>query len=181
MSAFQSSIRRESGRTPLSLLAMSFFFCLLTNIVVAKELTGRVVGVLDGDTIDVLADETSLFRIRLSGIDAPEKGQPFGQAAKALMSKLAFQKTVIVTWRKKDRYGRLVGKVEHAQTDLGLEMIKAGLAWHYKKYQSEQTKADSAQYGQAEREAQISMRGLWTEKEPIAPWDYRAGGRKPKV
>lgn len=143
----------------------------------SNELMGRVVGVLDGDTIEVLRDDKALFRVRFAGIDAPEKTQPFGQVAKKMMSELAYKKDVVVTWRKKDRYGRIVGKVEHGGADLGLAMIREGLSWHFKKYQSEQSKSDRKKYSDAALEARADRIGLWSDTEPIAPWDYRAGKR----
>ena len=89
------------------------------------ELVGRVIGVADGDTITVLGSNRVQHRIRLAGIDAPEKSQAYGQ-----VSKLEYHKT--------DRYGRTVGTVLVNGRDVNLEQIRAGLAWHYKQYQGEQ-------------------------------------------
>ena len=111
----------------------------LQSTVLAAELEGQVVGVLDGDTIDVLTPTKTQVRVRLAGIDAPEKGQAFGTVAKKELSDLVFGKPVTVEWRKKDRYGRTVGKVIVNGVDANLKMVEAGLAWHYKHYAREQS------------------------------------------
>ena len=140
------------------------------------ELVGKVVGVLDGDTLDVLSSQKDLHRIRVSGIDAPEKGQAFGQASKRTMSEMAFLKIVTVTWRKRDRYGRIVGKAEVGGKDVGLAMVQNGMAWHYKQYQSEQDRYDRTAYSNAELTARAAKKGLWSDAVPIAPWDFRKSG-----
>jgi endonuclease YncB( thermonuclease family) len=103
---------------------------------------GRMVGVSDGDTITVLDDARSQHKIRFAGIDAPEKGQPFGERSKQSLSAIVFQKRVEARCHKKDRYGREVCTVFTSVRDVGLEQIRAGMAWHYKDYQHEQTTQD---------------------------------------
>lgn len=147
----------------------------------ANQLTGKVVGVLDGDTLDVLSPANVSYRVRLTGIDAPEKSQPFGQSAKQLLSELAFARPVTVTWQKNDRYGRVVGKAEVAGKDLGLTMIANGLAWHYKQYQAEQVAKDRALYNDSEIQARSTRKGLWSEPDPTPPWDYRKGSALSKT
>lgn len=139
----------------------------------AESIEGRVVGVTDGDTVKVLTAGNVQERIRLAGIDAPERSQPFGQVSKQHLSDQVFERTVTVEWDKRDRYGRLVGKILVAGQDANIEQIRSGLAWHYKKYASEQTPEDRAAYGLAEQEAQEAARGLWSEPAPTAPWDWR--------
>ncbi len=147
--------------------------CLLVaQLSFAAELTGLVVGVSDGDTITVLVDKTP-YKIRLAGIDAPESKQAFGQASKQHLSALVYKKTVAVLWDKKDRYGRTIGKVMFEGTDVCLEQIKAGLAWHYKRYASEQPAQDRADYAAAEDRAKSERIGLWSDARPTAPWDWR--------
>ena len=116
---------------------------LLSNLAVCgvsaeTVLEGRVVAVADGDTLTVLDAQQKQHKIRLLGIDAPEKAQPFGQKSKESLSLLAFQKQVQVRSSKKDRYGRTVGQVFVGNTDVCLEQVKLGMAWHYKAYQREQ-------------------------------------------
>lgn len=143
----------------------------------AYELAAKVVGVLDGDTIDVLTPAKERVRIRLAGIDAPEKSQPFGNVAKQKLSDLVFGREVIVVWNKKDRYSRVVGKVLVNGADADLQMVASGLAWHYKKYAKEQSTSDQFEYSVAEITAREQRLGLWNDRDPIAPWDYRGQQR----
>lgn len=140
---------------------------------VAHELKGRVVGVTDGDTLTLLVNGHEQYKIRLMGIDAPEKRQAYGQRSKEQLAALAFDRSVTVEFDKKDRYGRLIGKVRVAGRDANLDMIEAGLAWHYKQYQSEQTVADRASYAHAESRARMQQLGLWKEPDPVPPWIFR--------
>lgn len=157
----------------LALLAL-----LLVAIPVhAQTLYGRVVGVTDGDTVKVLDGSNQEHKIRLAGIDAPERKQPFGQKAKQHLSDLVYGKDVEVEWHKQDRYKRLVGKIFVRGRDANLEMVKAGLAWHYKKYQGEQSYEDRQAYARAEEDARIHRRGLWADPSPIPPWEWRRGVR----
>jgi len=154
------------------LLSLTFI-----NSVVAATLTGKVIGVLDGDTIEVLDSSRHPHRIRLAGIDAPEKAQPFGQGSKQNLSDLVFGKQVEVDEGKADKYGRTVGKVSINGADANLAQVKAGFAWHYKQYASEQNAIDRALYSTAEERARSSGTGLWRDPKPQAPWDWRHGGK----
>ncbi len=139
----------------------------------ADILLGHVVAVSDGDTITVLDDSKQRHVIRLMGIDAPEKAQAFGQKAKQSLSELVFDRNVSVTWFKKDRYGRTVGQVHVDATDVCLEQIKRGLAWHYKQYEREQSVEDRSRYADAEKEARIARDGLWADSNAIEPSKFR--------
>lgn len=132
-----------------------------------------VVGVTDGDTVTVVDDSQRLWKVRLAGIDAPEKRQAFGQQSTEALTKRLFGQQVIIEAGKADRYGRTVGKVMLSGRDVNLELVSAGLAWHYKKYQREQSIEDRASYESAEREARLHGLGLWQQADPVAPWDYR--------
>jgi len=136
-------------------------------------LQGTVISVLDGDTIDVLDDAKTTYRIRLKGIDAPENGQAFGNASRENLATLVARKNVTVEWQKLDRYRRIVGKVMLNGDDICLEQIRSGLAWHFKRFANEQSEADQTLYARAELEAQATKMGLWIEPSPIAPWNYR--------
>lgn len=146
---------------------------LYTSQAFADTLLGRVVGVADGDTITVLDASDTQHKIRLSGIDAPEKKQPFGQVSKQSLSDLVYDKAVQVEWTKADRYGRMVGKVLVNKLDVNLEQVKRGLAWHYTKYQKEQPFEDRLSYLHAQEGAKTAKVGLWVEPSPVAPWDWR--------
>lgn len=162
-----------------SLLRFCFVLvaALWSGAVLAGTLSGLVVGVTDGDTITVLDDQRTQHKIRLAGIDAPEKAQAFGQRSKEHLSSLVFGRQVLVETEKQDRYRRTVGKVVIDGRDANLAMVVAGLAWHYKKYQSEQSPSDRLLYSDAEREARDASRGLWQDAAPTAPWDWRHNKR----
>lgn len=147
---------------------------LATGQAVGDTLKATVVGIADGDTVTVLDSTKRQHKIRLMGIDAPEKAQAFGNRSKQSLSTLAYGQTVSVEWSKTDRYGRLVGKLLSAKgTDINLEQVKRGMAWHYKDYQREQPPEDRASYAAAEEDARESRRGLWADPNPIAPWLFR--------
>ncbi|HEY6018958.1 MAG TPA: thermonuclease family protein [Candidatus Paceibacterota bacterium] len=145
----------------------------MASPVYADTLVGRVVGVSDGDTVTILDASNTQYKIRLMGIDAPEKNQPFGQKSKQHLADLVFNRSVTVEYSKQDKYGRTVGKITVGEVDANLEQIKAGLAWHYKKYQNEQTADDRIAYAQAENAARTQKLGLWAEPNPVPPWDWR--------
>lgn len=139
----------------------------------AETITGKVVGVTDGDTLTVLDASHQQFKIRLAGIDAPEKGQPFGNRAKESLSEMVFNKQVVIESSKEDRYRRKVGKVQYDGTDVNLQQIKKGMAWHYIAYAKEQAPADREAYATAEAEARTQRRGLWRNTTQTAPWEFR--------
>ena len=114
---------------------------------------GRAVGISDGDTITVLDDSKNQHKVRIAGIDAPEKGQAFGERSKQNLSALVFEKNVEARCHKKDRYGREVCTVYVARRDVGLEQIRTGMAWHYKAYQHEQTTQERLVYRDEEENA----------------------------
>jgi len=147
----------------------------VSTVALADTLVGKVVGVSDGDTITVLDTRNTQHKIRLMGIDSPESAQPFGKHAKQSLSDLVFGKSVSVEWKKLDRYERIVGKVLVNGQDANLEQVRRGLAWHYKKFESEQEPLDRTTYSNAEVEARQGKRGLWSDPAPIPPWDWRKG------
>jgi micrococcal nuclease len=129
--------------------------------------TGKVVGVKDGDTIEVLF-EGSVQTVRLLDIDCPEKSQAFGMKAKQFTSDFCFGKIVTVeNFGKKDKYDRILGTVTLDGKTLNEVLLKAGYAWHYKKY------SDKQDYADMENNARKNKLGLWVDENPIAPWDYR--------
>lgn len=146
-------------------------FLLLAAIAHAASITGKVVGVHDGDTITVLvetAGKKESVRVRLWGIDAPESKQAFGQAAKERLSQLTFGKTVAVDVKDKDRYGRTVGEVVADGVPVNYEMVRLGLAWWYEQF------APKAQaLAQAQRKAREAKQGLWADAGAVPPWEFR--------
>ena len=150
--------RRTRIQARKLLLAVMLAACASVH---AATLTGTVVGVSDGDTITVLDANREQHKIRVAGIDAPEKAQPFGQRSKRSLSTLVFGKDVDVQWSKRDRYKRIIGKVlvidptcqrQCPKTlDAGLAQVTAGLAWWYRKYAKEQSAEDAQRYELAEQ------------------------------
>lgn len=140
-----------------------------------RKIAGKVIRVSDGDTIAVLDEYKSTYKIRFEGIDAPESKQDFGQKSKKSLSDMVFGKQVVVITSKVDKYGRFVGKVMLGETDINLEQLKGGFAWHYKKYADEQKEADRILYAKIETEAKAAKLGLWAYSEPTPPWDWRRG------
>lgn len=148
----------------------------LPTIVASESFSGRVVGVSDGDTITILhvdGERKTPRKIRIMGIDAPESKQAYGNRAKQAMSDLVFGKDAHANCPTVDRYGRDVCKVIVNGVDVGLALIQQGLAWHFKKYQRSQPKADRAVYANAEDAAREKRVGLWCDPDPIPPWNWR--------
>ena len=154
--------------------AISLMLVLLFPFgVSADTLNGKVVKITDGDTLVVLDADNTQHKIRLSGIDAPESNQPFGKRSKEALSALVAGQRVEVDWHKHDRYGRIVGKVIAQGKDVNLDQVRTGMAWWYRKYANEQSLVDQGIYAAAEAKARVTGVGLWTDKDPIAPWDWR--------
>jgi endonuclease YncB( thermonuclease family) len=159
------------------------YLLLLTSFFSVNALAGsldcpcKVVKITDGDTIHVLDQSRVKHKIRLMGIDTPEKKQAFGQKAKQNLSNLIAGQFIEVEYKKRDRYGRILGKLLKNGQDINLQQVKDGFAWHYKKYQKEQSKLDRALYSSAEIEARKNRIGLWSAPA-VAPWGYRRAKRK---
>lgn len=151
---------------------------LTTSTVHAEKLTGRVVSITDGDTLTLLDATKTQHKIRLAGIDSPEKSQPFGQHCKESLSDLAYDRAATVETNKLDRYGRAIGKVLVNGLDVNMEQIQRGCGWHYKKYQNEQPLDDRLSYSSAEGSARANRVGLWADQDPVPPWDWRNARRK---
>lgn len=140
----------------------------------AEVLSGRIVGVQDGDTVTLLTSDKRTVKIRLAEIDAPELKQPYGQKSKQILSGLAFDKEAVVTVQDIDRYGRTVGRIEIDGLDVNAEMVRQGAAWVYRRY------ASTPALYEIEAEARQEGRGLWhlPEADRIPPWEWR---RRPKT
>jgi endonuclease YncB( thermonuclease family) len=140
----------------------------------SNAISGRVVKILDGDTYDLLPDNKTTIRIRMEGIDAPEKSMPFGKKAKEYLGDLCQEQTIHVQETGKDANGRILGfsYLEDGR-ELGTEMLKAGLAWHYKHYNS------SPELAALEANAKQEKLGLWIEQPYILPpWTVRRLNKK---
>jgi endonuclease YncB( thermonuclease family) len=165
---------------------LTLIFVILVTPPAGADIIGKVVAVTDGDTIKVLDDNKVQHKIRLTGIDAPEKAQPFGNASRKHLATMVAGKEVRVETTKNDRYGRVLGKVwvqprdcpscgktlnaNHAQ-------ILSGMAWWYQDYAKDQSAEDQGRYESAVVEARKRKLGLWSEPNPIPPWAWRRGQR----
>ena len=149
------------------------FVLFLSNFVNAKTIEGLVVGVADGDTITVLDQQKNTYKIRLQGIDAPEKKQAFGEKSKQSLHDLVHGKQVRIEYDKEDKYGRIVGKITLDDLDICLQQLVLGMAWHYKKYQNEQSVADRVVYNDAELKSKSLKLGLWADETLMPPWEFR--------
>lgn len=171
----------------LAFALMSVSLCLAQQPVtqqgnsVQVVIEGKVIRVSDGDTIAVLDKDNKTHKIRFQGIDAPESKQDFGQVSKDNLSKMVFGKQVTVIYSKLDKYGRVVGKVLLDGRDVNIEQVKAGLAWHYKKYEDEQPPEDRVTYAEAERQARAARLGLWKDPNPTPPGDWRVAVKEERA
>jgi endonuclease YncB( thermonuclease family) len=144
----------------------------------SELIEGRVVGVADGDTITVLTTAREQVKVRLEGIDAPEKAQPYGQASKQSLSQLVFRRQVRLECDKTDRFRRKVCRVFRGEMDVNREQIARGMAWHFDRYADEQPEDERRADEQAEMSARGRGTGLFADPRAVAPWDWRAA-RKP--
>ena len=157
---------------------------LLVPLSLLADIDGRVVSVTDGDTIKVLDRTNTQHKIRLTGIDAPERGQPFGTKSKDHLAFMVANKEVVVESNKNDRYGRVLGKVWVQPSDcptcgktldVNHAQVLAGMAWWYRYYAKEQSPEDQGRYESAEDEAKARGWGLWADPNPINPYEWRKG------
>lgn len=148
-----------------------YYFLLLLPIFAMAQITGKVIGVTDGDTVKVLDENFTEYVVRVADVDCPEKSQPFWSRAKWFTSNEIFGKSVRIEpkdpTQAKDRYGRIIGYILYNKKNLSHELLKAGLAWHYKYYSNDSLMA------QIEQEAKDQKIGLWSDPNPINPYLWR--------
>jgi len=175
----------------LATLTVVFCFSIFVSSVSSENLHGKVVKVTDGDTLTLIDIHGFSHRVRLAGIDAPEKSQYYGQESTKNLEWLVSNKDVTIEYSRYDRYGRIIGKIMVNQksdafcllidcirkVDIGLEQVKVGMAWHYKFHEKEQTVEDRIFFSAAERTARKSKIGLWKDKNPIPPWKWTRDSR----
>jgi len=159
--------------------ALTILFAIYVTFVRA-DFTGKVQRVVDGDTIYVEDEAGKKFKVRLTGIDAPESNQPYGLASTYNLKELLLNKLVLLKSKPKrgkpysvDRYNRVLAKIICDGRDINLSQVLNGYAWHFKRYQKQQSPKDRVLYSQAELHAKKNNLGLWGEKKPIAPWKWR--------
>lgn len=172
----------EMPMNPARLWLLAGLLGVLMDAPLATTLQGTAVRVLDGDTLIVADGRQRKIRVRLSGIDAPEKNQSYGRQASANLAALVLGKAVTLQWEKRDAYGRVIGQVLVAPSacsscgrsvDIGLAQITAGYAWGYRSESREQTHEDKLRFAFAENSARARHRGLWSAPQPVPPWQWR--------
>lgn len=150
---------------------MTAILLALIILITPDTLTGKVVRIADGDTVTILVGGDQV-RIRLFGIDAPERGQDYSRRSREALAELVFEKEVQIVVRDKDRFGRTVGDIYVGDTLVNEKMVKDGWAWNYARF------SHSKHFAELEREAREANRGLWAGKAPIPPWEFRAQERE---
>jgi endonuclease YncB( thermonuclease family) len=167
----QTTNTKSNGTMPLLKLTTTLFLLLIAITAQAAILQGKVVHIADGDTLTILTNANQQVKIRLAGIDTPEKAQPFGNMAKQALAALTFQKQALIEVETKYQYGRTVGKVIVNGRDVNAELVRQGMAWVYRKYTNDQ------KLYKLEAEAKKAKRGLWASDHRIEPWLWRKGKR----
>lgn len=153
-----------------------------------QSFEARVVAIHSGDTVTVLDGNLERHKVRLAGIDAPRKAQPFGERARRNLARALYSKDVRVEWERRDGNGRLVARLWVAPPelncrrpacpktlDVSLTQIASGLAWHFEPYETAQVTGDHERYASAEEEARARKAGLWSRPDPVPPWEWQPG------
>lgn len=149
-------------------MRLLFIALLFIPSLVIAQITGKVVGVHDGDTFTLLVDGNRKVKVRLHGIDCPEIGQPYGRVARDTAAAYIAGKTLTIDSLTRDRYGRVIAKVNCGNgVVLNEVLLKTGLAWHYKRYDK------SELWSNYEVQARAERKGLWIEPDALPPWDWR--------
>lgn len=161
-----------------SLFGIAAVYLFVGSAVAGGVVTGKVVKVVDGDTIHVLDAGRSLYKVRFGAIDAPERGQPYYRRSREHLSSLVAGQTVSVQWHKTDQYRRLVGKVLLKGTDVGLVQVEDGFAWYFTRFANEQSLEDRRAYEAAEERARKRRLNIWREGAAIPPWEERSRKRR---
>ena len=166
--------------------SLALFLAFLFTAAAAADITGKVVSVTDGDTIKVLDSNQKEHKVQLSGINAPERGQPYSNVSREHLADMLAGRDVRVASKKTDRYGRIIGKVWVRPSDCpscgktldaNHAQILSGMAWWYRYYAKEQSAEDQGRYESAEDAAKSRELGLWADPRPINPYDWRKGKR----
>lgn len=153
-------------------LAIVLFFIVISQV--QADINGKVVKVIDGDTVDILTPKKQKVRVRLLDIDAPESRQAYGNAARKYLASLIAGKNVFVKENKKDIYQRTLGTIFLNQININAKMVESGFAWAYR-YKGV---ANNKNMVKLESKAKQNKKGLWKDKHPIAPWDFRYRNKK---
>ncbi len=145
-----------------------------------QSISGRATRIHDGDSFAMLATDGRRLTIRISGIDAPEKGQPFADRSRQHLVELIADRDLAIAPIKTDMYGRIVAVVHVGELDVGLAQVRSGMAWHFRRYARDQSPAHRQAYARAESVARDARIGLWRDRSPLEPWRYREQQRNKK-
>lgn len=162
----------------LALLVLAFSYCEPIEYDDSRGEKYLVVGISDGDSLTILDKNNKRERVRLATIDAPENGQAFGKPAKASLSQMIYKRYVQVVGAKRDQYGRIIGEVYIGELNANVEQLRRGYAWHYKRHANQQTRSQAKEYSDVENAARMRKAGLWRDKNPTPPWEYRKRNRR---
>lgn len=147
---------------------LKFVLCFLfLPLFSFSQLKGKVIKITDGDTFVLLTGNKEQIKIRLHGIDAPEKKQDYGTVSKNYLSNLVFKKDITIEFKNRDRYGRSIGIAFVEGVNMNEKMLAEGMAWHFKKYDT------NSQWSALETKAKEEKKGLWSQSNPVAPWEWR--------
>ncbi len=147
---------------------------------IVQPIRGRATRVHDGDSFALLTVDGRRLQIRVSGIDAPEKGQAFADRSRRHLSALLVQQDLLIAPIKNDVYGRVVAAVSADGQDVGLAQLRAGMAWHFRRYARDQSIEQRQAYARAEAQAREVRAGLWRDRDPLEPWLFREKQRDRK-
>ena len=153
-------------------LSIALFFIVINQV--HADFNGKVVKVIDGDTVDILTPEKQKIRVRLLDIDAPESRQAYGNASKKYLASLIAGKSVFIKENKKDIYQRTLGTIFLNKINVNAKMVESGYAWAYRV----KGVANNKNMVKLESKAKQKQKGLWKDKHPIAPWDFRNRNKK---
>lgn len=170
--AFASSAGPFPSYPAMRLLLLCLLLAFSSASSAAETLSGRVARVESGDAVYLIDAAGHHHVVRLAGIDAPERGQPFGDQSRQRLAALVGGRDVTVLWYKRDSGGRLIGKVWIDGLDVSFEMVRSGMAWHYKRFAPEQPAEDRPHYAAIEAEARMGRVGLWADPSPVPPWEW---------
>jgi micrococcal nuclease len=150
-------------------------FAMMASAIASADETmeAKVKRVIDGDSILVVDSNDMEFEAQLEGIDAPEMKQEFGKESLEALTKMLKDQKVKLTWKSKDTYDRLLAQVYLEDKHINIEMLRTGMAWHFKRYNK------SEELAKIESEAKLAKKGLWSKESPVAPWDYRKENKAP--
>ncbi len=145
--------------------------CLLPSLCLGEVIIGRCIGVYDGDSLTLESADKGIIKVRLHGIDAPELAQQYGKQSRDTLRKLVLNRELLIRCHGKDRYKRHLGEVYCGSLHINTEMLRCGMAWHYRQYDKSKT------YAEATHAAQRVKRGIFAQSS-LPPWEYRALLRK---